>query len=101
MIDRMADIGLNAFKIAILKVLYEDQEKLPTPFEILIRLNIPQVKDSDGSETTLIRGILAHLSVAGYAKYKNEYAGWQITEEGVSFIEDSQGPPHVDSRDSL
>ena len=80
--------GLNALKHVVLQVLYE--KNCPTPFEILMRLDIPQVKDIEGSKTTLVRGILSHLMGDGYATYNTEYAGWQITEPGVKFIEGSQ-----------
>lgn len=82
--------ALETLKRAVLKVLYENGESFPTPTEILYRCDIPQVKDNENSETTLIRGILAHLSANGHAKYRTEYAGWQITGEGISVIEDSQ-----------
>lgn len=82
--------ALEVLKGAVLQVLYENGASFPTPTDILYQCDIPPVKDNKGSETTLIRGILAHLSTNGHAKYKTEYAGWQITEEGVSVIEDSQ-----------
>ena len=82
--------ALEVLKRAVLQVLYENRESFPTPTEILYRCSIPRVKDNEGSETTLMRGILAHLSADGHAKCKTEYAEWQITEEGVSVIEDSQ-----------
>ena len=55
-----------------------------------MRIGIPQVKDIEGSETTLIRGILAHSRDDGHAKYNTDYAGWEITEEGISVIEGLQ-----------
>ena len=82
--------ALEVLKRAVLQVLYENGASFPTPTDILYRCDIPPVKDNEGSKTELIRGILAHLSADGHAKYKTEYAGWQITEEGVSVIEDSQ-----------
>ena len=81
---------LEVLKRVVLQVLYENRESFPTPTDILYQCRIPLVKDNEGSETTLIRGILAHLRADGHAEYKTEYAGWQITEEGVSVIKDSQ-----------
>ena len=71
---RLFITGLNGLKHVVLQVLYE--KNCPTSFEILMWLDIPQVKDIEGSNTTLIRGILAHLMDDGYATYNTEYAGW-------------------------
>ena len=81
------DISLRGLKFVVLQFLHEKQEEFPTPGYILIELGIPLVKDAKGSETTLVRGILAHLKNDGYAVYNTNYAGWQITEKGVSVIE--------------
>ena len=82
------DISLRGLKVVVLQVLHEKQEEFPTPVYILTELGIPLVKDTKGSETTLVRGILAHLKNDGYAVYNSNNAGWQITEKGVKFIED-------------
>ena len=82
------DISLRGLKFVVLQVLHENQGAFPTPGYILMELGIPLVKDAKGSETTLVRGILAHLKNDGYAVYNSNYAGWQITEKGVKFIED-------------
>ena len=80
--------ALEALKRAVLQVLY-DSEVSPTLTEILHQSGIPRVKDNEDSETTVIRGSLACLSADGHAKCNTKYAGWQITEEGVSVAEDS------------
>lgn len=81
------DISLRGLKVVVLQVLHEKHGAFPTPCDILMELGIPLVKDTKGSETTLVRGILAHLKNDGYAVYDSDYAGWQITEKGVSVIE--------------
>ena len=81
------DISLRGLKVVVLQVLHEKHGAFPTPGDILMELGIPLVKDTKGCETTLVRGILAHLKNDGYAVYDSDYAGWQITEKGVSFIE--------------
>ena len=78
--------ALEGLKRATLQVLYEKQEAPPTPVDILMELGIPLVKDTKGSETSLVCGILAHLKNDGYAVYNSDYAGWQITEKGVKVI---------------
>ena len=55
------DISLRGLKVVVLQVLHEKQEEFPTPVYILTELGIPLVKDTKGSETTLVRGILAHF----------------------------------------
>ena len=87
---RLFITGLNELKHVVLQVLYEDQGNFPTPMAITMKIDVPQVEDLEGCKTTLIRGILAHLWDDGYAVYNSDYAGWQITEEGVKFIGGSQ-----------
>ena len=87
--DIRKKISFRGLKVVVLQVLHEKSGVAPTPTDILMELGIPLVKDTKGSETTLVRGILAHLKNDGYAVYDSDYAGWQITEKGVNFIEDS------------
>lgn len=84
--NAFAAYGLEILKRSVLQILY-DSEVSPTPTDILHQCDIPLVKDNEGSKTTLMRGILAHLRADGHAKYNTKHAGWQITEKGVSVIE--------------
>ena len=82
-----AAAGLKMLKSAVLEVLRGAQAPPRTPTDISLRLDIPLVEDRKGSETTVVRGILAQLSAEGHAEYNTQYAGWQITEEGIAVIE--------------
>ena len=86
----LVNIGLNALKMVVLQILNEYQAPASTPGEILRWLDIPPVKDNDGSITTLVRGILAHLADDGHAVYIPEECGWRITPDGISFIDSSK-----------
>lgn len=83
------DAGLKMLKSAVLGVLHKAQDPPLTSADISLRLEIPLVKDHEGSKTTLVRGILAHLSAEGHAEYNTQYKGWQITEEGISVLKGS------------
>ena len=70
-------------------VLYEETRDggLIKQGEISNSLDIPYVRFPSANTYSLIQGILDHLKNDGHAHHEN-YRGWQITEQGVSLIED-------------
>ena len=93
-----ASYGLEILKRAVLEVLYEegtdvapikrshyDVGRRLTAGEIREQLGLPSPQYTAGSTNALIHGILGYLKDDGYAEHY-VHQGWQITNEGVSFI---------------
>lgn len=69
-------------------VLYDARdEEFIQQVKIRERLGIPRVDPISGNLNSLFYGILSYLQADGYAHHEVHY-GWQITEQGVSLIED-------------
>lgn len=86
-----ANYGLEILKRSVLSVLYEHKHALRIA-DIYPCLNIRRIEDQTGRKANsdyLIDSILVHLANDGHAKYTKTNK-WQITEEGVKFIEGSQ-----------
>ena len=96
MIDKIrndfASYGLEILKRAVLLVLYEAKHKGERlrPNEIRHRLGIPQAKTERQGHANLILATLRYLKDED--KVDDHWVGgataWQITEKGVSVIED-------------
>ena len=96
-IEEMADQGLELIEKAILRVLLKAKQSGEVsllPSEISTRLGLRVYKDNASSSNTsytLIREILLHLQYHGsdaFERDPREIKKWQITEQGVSLIED-------------
>ena len=86
--NAFASDGLDILKRAVLLVLYDARDEGIIPqVEIRERLNIPRVDPKAGNWNSLFYGILSYLQADGYAHHEVR-SGWQITEKGVSLIED-------------
>ena len=86
--NAFASYGLEILKRAALLVLYDARDEGFIPQrKIRERLGIPRVDPSAGNWNSLFFGILSYLKADGYAHHKVR-RGWQITEKGVSLIED-------------
>lgn len=92
-----ASYGLEILKLSVLLVLHEAKHKgeLLQPNEIRHRLGIPQAKTERRGHTNLILGTLRYLKDED--KVDDHWIGgvtaWQITEEGVSVIENGENLP--------
>ena len=96
MIDKIrndfASYGLEILKHSVLLVLHEAKNKgeLLQPNEIRHRLGIPHAKTERLGHANLILATLRYLKDED--KVDDHWVGgvtaWQITEKGVSFIED-------------
>ena len=92
--DTNASYGLEILKRAVLEVLYQqrkDAEKkwgqsYLQPKDIHPRLGLLQPQYTASDTYALTYGILGYLKDNGYAEHYSDQ-GWQITNEGVSFIE--------------
>ena len=93
--NEFAAYGLKILKRSVLLVLYDAAKHQPpwrktvSMREIRKQLDLPQLKKSEisvGNPTDLVRGVLQHL-------YKDNLAdrivhdGWEITPEGIEFID--------------
>ena len=89
--NTFASYGLEILKRSALLVLYEETRDggLIKQDVVRVRLGIPKIDYSldPARHNALIFGILMHLKDDKYA-YHNVGYGWQITEKGVSVIED-------------
>ena len=83
--------ALEVLKRATLHVLYSARNYGPLQLTAIRKqLGIPGVEEnSDARDNSLVYGILTHLQNDEYVEYLRR-PGWQITEEGVSIIENSQ-----------
>ena len=93
--NEIATYGLDILKRSVLLVLYDAAEYQPpwrktvSMQEIRKRLDLPQLKKSEisvGNPTDLVRGILQHLQSDDLAAHP-VHDGWEITPEGIEFIE--------------
>ena len=84
-----ASYGLEILKRSVLLVLYEKTRggELIEQHEISNSLDIPYVRNPSGNIYSLIQGVLDQLKLDEHAHHEVD-CGWQITEKGVSFIED-------------
>ncbi len=82
--------ALAVLKEAVLQVLYHARAEGPLQLTAIRKqLGIPSVEEnSDARDNSLVYGILTHLQDDEYVKYLRR-PGWEITEEGISVIEDS------------
>ena len=86
--NEFASYGLEILKRSVLLVLYDARDERFIPqVEIRERLGIPRVDPGAGNLNSLFFGILSYLQADGYAHHEVR-SGWQITEQGVSLIED-------------
>ena len=90
--NEFASYGLEILKRSVLLVLYQQHLDKSTHREDLSQETIRELLDIPKeaySSNKLVRGILDLLKVDGYAEMNRYRTGcWQITEEGVSVIED-------------
>ena len=87
----LAFVGLEAFKHAVLLVLYGERTirgRSLLRIQISERIGIPKPGEYYSSNADLIGGILWHLEEDGYVENTGSNR-WRITEEGVSVIEGS------------
>ena len=85
-----ASYGLEILKRSVLLVLYEEhlgERRRLTRIEISQRFGIKKPGGRDIDNRPLIEGILIHLAEEGVVN-SNAVNRWQITEKGVSLIED-------------
>ena len=86
--NAFASYGLEILKRAVLLVLYDARDEGFIPQrKIRERLGIARVDPKAGNWNSLFFGILSYLKADELAHHKVR-SGWQITEKGVSFIED-------------
>ena len=86
--NAFASYGLDILKRSVLLVLYDARDEGIIPqVEIRERLGIPRVDPSAGNWNSLFFAILSYLQADGHARHEVR-SGWQITEKGVSLIED-------------
>ena len=86
--NTFASYGLEILKRAFLLVLYDARDEGFIPQrEIRERLDIPRIAPSAENWNSLFFGILSYIQDDGYAHHEVG-CGWQITEKGVSLIED-------------
>ena len=87
--NAFASYGLEILKRSVLLVLYEKTRDggLIEQHEISNCLDIPYVQNPSGNTYSLIQGILDQLKRDEQAHHEVD-CGWQITEQGVSVIED-------------
>ena len=93
--NTFASYGLELLKWSVLLVLYEERNEMtyPKPFasfpleaDIYEKLCMPQPLSQGDAYNALIHGVLQHLLGDLHADYISG-EGWQITEEGIKFIE--------------
>ena len=88
--NTFATFGLEILKRSVLWVLYEEhlgERRRLTRIEISQRLGIKKPGGRDIDNRPLIEGILIHLAEEEVVN-SNAVNRWQITEKGVSLIED-------------
>ena len=92
--NEFAAYGLEILKRSVLLVLYDADQPLPRRVkklkmdEIRKHLGIPQItrEIQVGSSNDLLCGVLQHLLMEGLVNH-TVHIGWEITIEGVEFIE--------------
>ena len=93
--NAFASYGLEILKRSVLLVLYEEhlgeQQRL-TRIEISQRFGIKKPGGRDIDNRPLIEGILRHLAEDEVVD-SNAVNRWQITEKGVSLIENGESLP--------
>ena len=89
--NAFASYGLEILKRSVLLVLYEEhkygERRRLTRIEISQRFGIKKPGGRDIDNRPLIEGILIHLAEDGVVD-RNAVNRWQITEKGVSLIDD-------------
>ena len=87
--NELARHGLEILKRAVLDVLYQEAKEggIVDRETIFKKLPILCTEKEDRNTYSLIVGVLSHLADDGHARYVPYEKGGQITEEGISVIE--------------